>query len=251
VGAVLVVGRQPPDVKAAQRRDPIRVGRGDAPTDPPAHAVARDRERAAGRLLEPVEVGATVADDPLGRQLADQRHGLGKQPSLLLGVAQTVERDDGCATGPVEEVGGEDHVAAVGDPVGHPFDLRPQAVSVHHQQDAGTALVAGPRQVRVRDAVRRRHVDHLAGHRSTDNHFADVVTDKEAPVISAPLMIKRLATALRVALREEDFGRIMAAAVALIIVGTLACSIGSGWSVVDGLYVAWRRSRPRASSIRT
>jgi hypothetical protein len=57
-------------------------------------------------------------------------------------------------------------------------------------------------------------------------------------VISALLMIKRLAGALRVALREEDFGRIMAAAVALIIVGTLAYSIGSGWSVVDGLYVA-------------
>ena len=57
-------------------------------------------------------------------------------------------------------------------------------------------------------------------------------------MISALLMIKRLAGALRVALREEDFGRIMAAAVALIIVGTLAYSIGSGWSVVDGLYVA-------------
>src|SRR5688500_10416826 len=57
-------------------------------------------------------------------------------------------------------------------------------------------------------------------------------------MISAILMLRRLAGALRVALREEDFARILGAGVALIIIGTLAHSIGAGWSVVDGLYVA-------------
>jgi len=57
-------------------------------------------------------------------------------------------------------------------------------------------------------------------------------------MISALLMMRRLAAALRVALREEDFERVLSAGLALIIVGTLAYSIGGGWSVVDGLYVA-------------
>jgi hypothetical protein len=57
-------------------------------------------------------------------------------------------------------------------------------------------------------------------------------------MISAILMLRRLAGALRVALREEDFVRILGAGLALIVVGTLAYSLGSGWSVVDGLYVA-------------
>ena len=57
-------------------------------------------------------------------------------------------------------------------------------------------------------------------------------------MISAILMLRRLAGALRVALREEDFARILSAGLALIIIGTLAYSLGAGWSVVDGLYVA-------------
>lgn len=57
-------------------------------------------------------------------------------------------------------------------------------------------------------------------------------------MISALLMLRRLATALRVALREEDFARVLSAAMALIVVGTLAYSLGADWSVVDGLYVA-------------
>jgi uncharacterized membrane protein YkgB len=57
-------------------------------------------------------------------------------------------------------------------------------------------------------------------------------------MISAILMLRRLAGALRVALREEDFARILGAGLALIIIGTLAYSLGAGWSVVDGLYVA-------------
>jgi hypothetical protein len=57
-------------------------------------------------------------------------------------------------------------------------------------------------------------------------------------MISAILMLRRLVGALRIALREEDFARILGAGLALIIIGTLAYSLGSGWSIVDGLYVA-------------
>lgn len=57
-------------------------------------------------------------------------------------------------------------------------------------------------------------------------------------MISALLMLRRLADALRVALREEDFARVLSAGLLLIIIGTLAYSIGEGWSIVDGLYVA-------------
>ena len=57
-------------------------------------------------------------------------------------------------------------------------------------------------------------------------------------MLSAFLMMRRLVGALRIALREEDFGRILSAGLLLIVIGTLAYSLGSGWSVVDGLYVA-------------
>jgi uncharacterized membrane protein YkgB len=60
----------------------------------------------------------------------------------------------------------------------------------------------------------------------------------QGTVISALLMFRRLLGALRVALREEDFGRILGAALTLVIVGTLAYSVGNDWNVVDGLYVA-------------
>lgn len=57
-------------------------------------------------------------------------------------------------------------------------------------------------------------------------------------MISALLMLRRLAGALRVALRDEDFGRVLSAGLLLIITGTLAYSLGADWSIVDGLYVA-------------
>ena len=57
-------------------------------------------------------------------------------------------------------------------------------------------------------------------------------------MLSALLMMRRLADALRVALRDEDFGRVLAAGLALIVIGTLAYSLGAGWSLVDSLYVA-------------
>ena len=51
-------------------------------------------------------------------------------------------------------------------------------------------------------------------------------------------MLRRLANALRVALRAEDFGRVLSAGGLLIVVGTLTYAIGNGWNVVDALYVA-------------
>jgi uncharacterized membrane protein YkgB len=57
-------------------------------------------------------------------------------------------------------------------------------------------------------------------------------------MLSALLMWRRFAAALRVALRDEDFARILGAALLLIIVGTITYTLGNDWSVVDGLYVA-------------
>jgi hypothetical protein len=57
-------------------------------------------------------------------------------------------------------------------------------------------------------------------------------------MLSALLMLKRFLGALGVALRDQEFGRILVAAVALVIVGTLAYTFGEDWSVVDGFYVA-------------
>ena len=57
-------------------------------------------------------------------------------------------------------------------------------------------------------------------------------------MLSMLLMLRRLAAALRVALREEDFARILATAGLLIVVGTLTFTLSNDWSVVDGLYVA-------------
>ena len=44
--------------------------------------------------------------------------------------------------------------------------------------------------------------------------------------------------ALRYAEREEEFSRIIGAAAALIVVGTLAYTLGEVWNLVDGFYVA-------------
>jgi hypothetical protein len=57
-------------------------------------------------------------------------------------------------------------------------------------------------------------------------------------VISAILVIRRFVAALRVALREEDFTRVLAAALLLVVVGTITYTLGAGWSVTDSFYVA-------------
>jgi len=56
--------------------------------------------------------------------------------------------------------------------------------------------------------------------------------------LSAALMFRRFARALRHAFRGEDFAPILSAALTLILMGTLVYSIGGGWSVVDAFYFA-------------
>ena len=51
-------------------------------------------------------------------------------------------------------------------------------------------------------------------------------------------MLRRLVAALRVALREEDFARILGAALVLIAIGTTTFALGADWSVADSFYVA-------------
>jgi hypothetical protein len=46
-------------------------------------------------------------------------------------------------------------------------------------------------------------------------------------LLSALLMMRRLATALRVALREEDFARVLSAGALLIVIGTTSYSLGA------------------------
>jgi hypothetical protein len=57
-------------------------------------------------------------------------------------------------------------------------------------------------------------------------------------VVSALLMALRVARALRIALRDEDFGRVLSAGLLLVLIGTLTYTFASDWSVVDGLYFA-------------
>jgi hypothetical protein len=57
-------------------------------------------------------------------------------------------------------------------------------------------------------------------------------------MISALLMLRRVARALRYAAREEEFVPVLGAGAALVAIGTLAYAIGEGWNVVDALYFA-------------
>ena len=57
-------------------------------------------------------------------------------------------------------------------------------------------------------------------------------------MLSAFFMFRRFRAAMRFALREEDFARILAAAAALILIGTLTFTLSQDRSVWDGFYVA-------------
>jgi hypothetical protein len=57
-------------------------------------------------------------------------------------------------------------------------------------------------------------------------------------VIGAVLALRRLVAAIRYAAREEGFRVIFGSAVSLIALGTIAYSLGEGWSVPDGFYFA-------------
>jgi hypothetical protein len=57
-------------------------------------------------------------------------------------------------------------------------------------------------------------------------------------MLSALLMLRRVARALRYAVREEEFLPVAGAGTALIVTGTLAYALGEGWNVIDALYFA-------------
>ena len=57
-------------------------------------------------------------------------------------------------------------------------------------------------------------------------------------VVTVVRMLQRFAEAAKHAAKEETFAAVIGAAIALVIVGTGAYSLGEGWNVVDGFYFA-------------
>jgi hypothetical protein len=57
-------------------------------------------------------------------------------------------------------------------------------------------------------------------------------------MVSALLMFRRVAHALRYAVREEDFVTVFGAGVTLVLIGTVSYALGERWNVVDAFYFA-------------
>ena len=57
-------------------------------------------------------------------------------------------------------------------------------------------------------------------------------------MLSAWLMYRRFASAMKVAARDEGFVHILGAGVLLIVVGTITYTTSQHWSLVDGFYFA-------------
>jgi hypothetical protein len=57
-------------------------------------------------------------------------------------------------------------------------------------------------------------------------------------MLSALLMLRRVARALRHAAREQDFLPVLGAGLTLVLIGTVSYALGEGWNVVDALYFA-------------
>lgn len=55
---------------------------------------------------------------------------------------------------------------------------------------------------------------------------------------SVARMFSRIIGAVKYAAKEESFAGVAAAAVSLVLTGTIVYSLGEGWSVVDGFYFA-------------
>jgi hypothetical protein len=55
-------------------------------------------------------------------------------------------------------------------------------------------------------------------------------------MLSALMMLRRVLPALRYAMREEEFGPIIGAALLLIVIGTLTYTLSQDWEVVDSFY---------------
>ena len=57
-------------------------------------------------------------------------------------------------------------------------------------------------------------------------------------MLSALLMFRRVANAMRYAVHQEDFLNVLGAGVTLVLIGTISYALGEGWNVVDALYFA-------------
>jgi Ion channel len=57
-------------------------------------------------------------------------------------------------------------------------------------------------------------------------------------MVSALVMLRRVARALRYAAREDDFVAVLSAGATLLVIGTLTYTLGQDWNVVDSLYFA-------------
>jgi hypothetical protein len=57
-------------------------------------------------------------------------------------------------------------------------------------------------------------------------------------MLSALLMLRRLARAFRYAIREEDFLPVLSAGTLLVVIGSVSFALGEDWNPVDALYFA-------------
>jgi Ion channel len=57
-------------------------------------------------------------------------------------------------------------------------------------------------------------------------------------MVSVARMFGRMFGAIKIAAKEESFAAVFAAALSLILTGTVVYTLGEGWNVVDGFYFA-------------
>ena len=57
-------------------------------------------------------------------------------------------------------------------------------------------------------------------------------------MVSALVMLRRVARALRLAAREDDFIPVLGAGVLLVAIGSVTYALAEDWSVVDAVYFA-------------
>jgi len=57
-------------------------------------------------------------------------------------------------------------------------------------------------------------------------------------MFSVARMLGRMVGAIKIAAKEESFVAVFAAAISLILTGTVVYTLGEGWNVVDGFYFA-------------
>ena len=57
-------------------------------------------------------------------------------------------------------------------------------------------------------------------------------------MVALARMLHRFSGAVKHAAKEESFAAIVGAAIALVLTGTVAYTLGEGWNIVDGFYFA-------------